>query len=93
MDSWEGTRDVCCLDIFGYSGSISNQWSKQGCVSVKYDIRLNPRSDDILGKRGFLHLVRDLFVVKVIDNSGNLIRSYFIIFHHPSAVDFVLRCV
>ena len=58
MSAWTGPQDLTCLDVFGYSGSIAKCWRREGFTSEQYDIGLNRRSHDLLGKRGFLHLCR-----------------------------------
>ena len=60
MRGYQGVRDLCCLDVFGFSGSMAKHWVKNGFTARQYDIALNPRSDDLLGKRGYLHLTRCL---------------------------------
>ena len=60
MRDYQGVRDLCCLDVFGFSGSMAKHWVKNGFTACQYDIALNPRSDDLLGKRGYLHLTRCL---------------------------------
>lgn len=56
--SFTGSRTLHCLDLFGFSGKVSQIWSKQGYESERYDILRGGRSEDILGKRGFLNLMR-----------------------------------
>lgn len=58
MRDYQGVRNLCCLDVFGFSGSMAKHWTKKGFPAIQYDIALNPRSDDLLGKRGYLHLTR-----------------------------------
>ena len=60
MSAWQGPRDLCCLDVFGFTGAMSKYWKDHGFSSEQYDIQLHPRSDDVLSKRGFLHLMRRL---------------------------------
>ena len=60
MDSWQGARDLSCLDVFGFSGAVRKAWEARGFTAAQYDIGLNPRSDDLLSKRGYLHLTRSL---------------------------------
>lgn len=62
MRGYQGIQDLTCLDVFGFSGSITKAWRDKGFTAEKYDIALNPRSNDLLGKRGFLCLVRYLTV-------------------------------
>lgn len=56
--AWRGARDLDCLDVFSVSGSIARMWSKHGLKSEQYDIQLDHRGHDVVGKRGFLHLLR-----------------------------------
>lgn len=69
MRAWDGPRDLCCLDVFGFSASIAKVWREKGFTSVEYDIGLNPRSDDLLSKRGYLHLTRGLILHILLVNA------------------------
>ena len=60
MGAYQGIRDLTCLDVFSLSGSMAKTWSDSGYSAVQFDIGLDRRGHDLLGKRGFLHLVRCL---------------------------------
>ena len=75
MNSWHGTRDLHCIDLFGFSGSIAKQWTKAGFKAQQYDILLNPRSDDLLSRRGYLHLTRFLVLYEEKNAIFNLFYS------------------
>jgi hypothetical protein len=60
LRDYSGVQDLSCLDVFGYSGAIAKFWRQKGWSAEQYDIGLNHRSNDLLGKRGFLQLCRSL---------------------------------
>ena len=53
-----GARDLHCLDIFSASGSVSQAFTTHGFRAGQYDIQCDNRGHDIVGKRGFLNLLR-----------------------------------
>ena len=56
--SWGGRRDIHLIDLFGFSGSLAQQWARHGYQSVQYDVLIGGRVHDLCSKRGFLCLLR-----------------------------------
>ena len=60
MASWKGNRWLHLIDLFGYKTKLTRVWSERGYQAQAYDVLLGGRAHDLLSKRGFLFLTRDL---------------------------------
>lgn len=58
LRAYQPVRTWHLIDLFGYSGAMSRIWRMKGFFAVQYDVLLGGRRDDILTKRGFMHLLR-----------------------------------
>jgi hypothetical protein len=56
--SWQGDRDLWCIDLFSPTGNVASQWIRHGFAAMTYDVKTAGRANDIVGKRGFLFLLR-----------------------------------
>ena len=56
VDQYQGASDVHCIDLYGRSQTIKNEWISHGYRALAFDLLLDPEHD-VTTKAGFWQLV------------------------------------